>query len=125
MADRLMEHDYEVYGDKEEDAAQVFGGYDFADAIITNPPFETKLRLSILKSVLLLDKPTAFIIRLAHIGGVAMNQLVNYVAPERFQFIVPAKRMNFITATGTQNCSFHSVWLTYKFNLDQDIVFIK
>ena len=69
MAYRLEHHEYQVFGSPLEDATLAFGNYRFVDAVITNPPFETKPRLSILKSVLLLDIPTAFLIRLSHIGG--------------------------------------------------------
>ena len=124
MAERLREHGYSVKGNVEEDAREVYKKYRRADAIITNPPFENKLRVSILKSVLLLDKPTAFIIRLAHIGGVAMSNMVEEIKPNRFQFIIPSRRMNFVTLSGAKNCMFHSIWLTYKFNLEQDIIFI-
>ena len=122
MARRLSERGYEVFGDIAEDATQVFGQYTGVDAVITNPPFETKLRLSILKSILLLDKPTAFLIRLSHIGGVGMYEIINSIIPERFQFIIPSRRINYIA---NSSCSFHSIWLTYKFNLKHDILFIE
>ena len=42
MAYRLEHHEYQVFGSPLEDATLAFGNYRFVDAVITNPPFETK-----------------------------------------------------------------------------------
>ena len=127
MARRLRGHNYFVIGDPAVDARMFYERYRDVDAVITNPPFQTSLRLGILEAVLRLEKPTAFIIRIEHIGGQSMYKLIERIRPLHPQYIIPSGRINYIQPLSGEksNCSFHSVWVTFNFKLERDIVHIK
>jgi hypothetical protein len=92
---------------------------DHGDLIITNPPFETKLKQQILKRLVELDKPFIIIMN-------SMNTFANYFTEildkEYLQIITPKGKINFDKMendklTKTNNCSFYCVYVAYKMEL--------
>jgi hypothetical protein len=96
------------------------------DIIITNPPFETKIKIQILKRLVELDKPFIIIMN-------SMNTFANY-----FTEILDKKYIQIITHRGkinfdklengemvkTKNCSFYCVYVAYKMNLKNEELFV-
>jgi len=96
------------------------------DIIITNPPFETKIKIAILKRLAELDKPFIIIMN-------SMNTFANYFTEildkKYIQLITPKGRINFDKMendklTKTKNCSFYSVYVAYKMNLKSEDMFV-
>ena len=96
------------------------------DLIITNPPFETKIKQSILKRLVELDKPFIIIMN-------SMNTFANYFTEildkKYIQIITPKGKINFDkmendTLTKTKNCSFYCVYVAYKMNLKNEDLFV-
>ena len=96
------------------------------DIIITNPPFETKLKQQILRRLVELDKPFIIIMN-------SMNTFANYFTEildkKHIQIITPRGRINFDKmendeVTKTKNCSFYSVFIAYKMNLKTEDLFV-
>ena len=99
---------------------------DHGDIIITNPPFETKIKIKILKRLVELDKPFIIIMN-------SMNTFANYFTEtldKRFiQIITHKGKINFDkmennTLTKTKNCSFYCVYVAYKMNLKTEQLFV-
>ena len=99
---------------------------DHGDIIITNPPFETKIKIAILKRLVELDKPFIIIMN-------SMNTFANYfteILDKRFiQIITHKGKINFDkmennTLTKTKNCSFYCVYVAYKMNLKTEQLFV-
>lgn len=93
------------------------------DIIITNPPFSH--HKDFIEKAITFNKPFAFLIRLEHLGGVRAYNLFKDLD---FQIIIPEKRINYLTpkilgGKKTGGATFHSIWLTYRFNLPQTIVY--
>ena len=95
------------------------------DIIITNPPFETKLKIQILQRLVELDKPFIIIMN-------SMNTFANYFTKilntDFLQIITPRGRINFDKLVDnelvkTNNCSFYCVYVAYKMNLrNEDLI---
>jgi hypothetical protein len=95
------------------------------DMIISNPPFNTKIKLQILKRLVELDKPFILILN-------SLNTFAKYIRDifkDKFndlQIITPSNKIHFIrlnednTLTYTKTCSFYSVYLCYKMNLSNE-----
>jgi hypothetical protein len=99
---------------------------DHGDIIITNPPFETKIKIAILKRLVHLDKPFIIIMN-------SMNTFANYfteILDKRYiQIITHKGKINFDkmennTLTKTKNCSFYCVYVAYKMNLKTEQLFV-
>jgi len=96
------------------------------DIIITNPPFETKIKIAILKRLVELDKPFIIIMN-------SMNTFANYFTEildkKYIQIITPKGRINFDKMENnelikTKNCSFYSVYVAYKMNIKSEDMFV-
>ena len=96
------------------------------DIIVTNPPFETKLKQAILKRLVELDKPFILIMN-------SMNTFANYFTDildtKHLQIITPKGKINFDKMedgklTKTKNCSFYCVYVAYKMNLRPEDLFV-
>ena len=96
------------------------------DIIITNPPFETKIKIAILKRLVELDKPFIIIMN-------SMNTCANYFTEildkKYIQIITPKGRINFDKMENnelikTKNCSFYSVYVAYKMNIKSEDMFV-
>ena len=96
------------------------------DIIITNPPFETKIKIKILKRLVELDKPFIIIMN-------SMNTFANYfteILDKRYiQIITHKGKINFDKMendklTKTKNCSFYCVYVAYKMNLKNEDLFV-
>lgn len=99
---------------------------DHGDIIITNPPFETKIKIAILKRLVELDKPFIIIMN-------SMNTFANYfteILDKRYiQIITHKGKINFDKMeneklTKTKNCSFYCVYVAYKMNLKNEELFV-
>ena len=99
---------------------------DHGDIIITNPPFETKIKQMILKRLVELDKPFILIMN-------SMNTFANYFTEildtEHLQIITPKGRINFDKMQNgevkkTNNCSFYCVYVAYKMRLASKDLFV-
>ena len=95
------------------------------DMIISNPPFDTKIKLQILKKLVELDKP--FILILNSLN--TFSKYIRDIFKDKFndlQIITPSNKIHFIrlnednTLTETKTCSFYSIYLCYKMNLSNE-----
>lgn len=98
-------------------------GKDY-DYIITNPPYKNNKEF--IKRAIELGKPFALLIRLEHMWGI---EAFNIFKDLDFQIIIPKKRINFITpktywTSKKSSASFHTIWLTWWFNLKKQITYV-
>jgi hypothetical protein len=96
------------------------------DMIITNPPFETDLKKSILKRLVDLNKP--FIILLNYMN-VCSNYFTDILPTQHTQIINIKGKINYDklengVITPTKNCSFYSCFVAYKMSLTPDQLFV-
>ena len=96
------------------------------DIIITNPPFETKKKIAILKRLVELDKPFIIVLN-------SMNTFSNYfreiLDTNHLQIITPKGKINFDKLENgklipTKGCSFYCVYVAYKMNLRNEELFV-
>lgn len=92
-------------------------------AIITNPPFSLKYKFY--KRCLEIGNPFALLIPADYSGW-----LIDAVDKHNCEKLIPTRRINYITPTGksekTGNISnFHSLWLTWGFNLGKTETFVE
>ena len=95
------------------------------DMIITNIPFNIKIKIPILKRFVELDKPFIIIMN-------SMNTFTKYLRKifkgnfNHLQIITPDNKIHFDrleddgTLTKTKNCSFYCIYLCYKCNFKQE-----
>jgi len=95
------------------------------DMIITNIPFDKKIKIPVLKRFVGLDKPFILIMN-------SMNTFTKYLREvfkgqfKYLQIITPDNKINFDrleedgTITKTKNCSFYCIYLCYKCNFNQE-----
>jgi hypothetical protein len=91
-------------------------------AIITNPPFSLKYKF--INRALEYDVPFAFLIPFDMCQEMAKLFILGC------QGLVPTSRIDYITPTGLSGASghtsyYHSLWLTYKFNLPEQLTFVE
>lgn len=91
-------------------------------AIITNPPFSLKYKF--INKALEYDVPFAFLVPFD-----MCNKMANLFI-KGCQGLVPTRRIDYITPTGLSGASghtsyYHSFWLTYKFNLPNQLTFVE
>jgi hypothetical protein len=91
-------------------------------AIITNPPFSLKYKF--INRALEYDVPFAFLIPFDMCQKMAKLFILGC------QGLVPTSRIDYITPTGLSGASghtsyYHSLWLTYKFNLPEQLTFVE
>lgn len=121
MANELLKNGFKVVGNKNIDC--LTEEPKNWDILITNPPFNGNKKF--IKRTIEFKKPFALLIRLEHLGGVEAMKLLKDLD---FQIIIPEKRINYITpkmqdGLKVGGSSFHSIWLTYKFNLKKQIIY--
>lgn len=129
ISNRLREHKFNVVGTDIRDkfnwnflSDRIPVGY-YLGAIITNPPFS--LKYDFIYKAIEYDLPFAFLIPFDMCGKMA-NLFMNYGC----QGIVPTRRIDYITPTGLSGKTghtayYHSFWLTRKFNLKDQLVFVE
>ena len=96
---------------------------DNYDMIITNPPFETKIKKQILMKLVELDKPFILVMN-------CMNTFTKYIRDifkgniKHLQMITPSGKINFDKLDydtnelkPTKSCSFYCIYLCYKMEL--------
>ena len=97
-------------------------------SIITNPPFSTELKKQVLTRLHELDKPFIIIMN-------SMNLFTKYLREifgddmKHLQVITPDKKINYDKLdngilTPTKNCSFYSIYLCYKLDLPQQMLWL-
>lgn len=95
--------------------------YAWCDCIITNPPFSLKYKF--IDRALAYGTPFAFLIPFDMCQKMARLFILGC------QGVVPTARIDYITPNGNQgkfsSSQFHSFWLTYKFNLPRQLVFVE
>jgi len=120
----LRNHGYDVY------PSDIINGLDFLEcyppvdhieAIITNPPYSQKLEFY--KKCREYDLPFALLIPADYCGWIIQ------AIQDGCEKIIPTRRIDFITPTGKsgetgQTSYYHSMWLTWKFNLGQTETFV-
>ena len=92
------------------------------DMIITNIPFDRKLKIPILKKFVEYDKPFITIMNSCNLYSKYMREIFGENI-KHLQVIHPSSKINFDKLIGdevveTKNCSFYSVYVCYKMNLD-------
>jgi hypothetical protein len=93
------------------------------DCIITNPPFSIKYKF--IHRALEYDVPFAFLIPFD-----MCQKMARLFMDHGCQGLVPTARIDYITPTGLSGATghtsyYHSLWLTYKFNLPQQLTFVE
>ena len=95
------------------------------DMIISNPPYDTKLKVPILKRFVALDKPFILVMN-------SMNTFSKYMREvfagnlQHLQVITPDDKIQYNrlnedgTLVPTNNCSFYSCYVCYKCEIPQD-----
>lgn len=91
-------------------------------AIITNPPFSLKKKF--IEKAFYHNVPFAFLIPFD------MSGFLCECFMKGCQGLVPTRRIDYITPTGLSGATghssyFHSFWLTYKFNLPDQLTFVE
>jgi hypothetical protein len=124
LAKALEKRGFKVIGNKDIDCLKESPDENNWDVWITNPPWKTNK--DFIKRAIDLKKPFAFLIRLEHLGGVKAMELFKDLD---IQIIIPRDRIHYITpkilrGEKTGGSQFHSIWLTYGFNLPRQINYI-
>ncbi len=91
------------------------------DMIITNPPFETKLKKTILEKLVELDKPFILTMNACNMFSKYMRQIFGENI-KHLQIITPSTKIQYDKYENhefvkTKNCSFYSVFVCYKLDL--------
>lgn len=95
------------------------------DMIITNPPYESKLKKSILKRLVELDKPFIIIINSMNVYSKYMREIFNEKIKD-LQVVNPKLKIHFIKLLENNeieykpNTSFYCVYLCYKMNIPNE-----
>lgn len=102
---------------------QLYMEFDERWAIVTNPPFSLKYKF--IHRALDYDLPFAFLIPFDMCQKMA-RLFIDYGC----QGLVPTARIDYITPTGLSGATghtsyYHSFWLTYKFNLPEQLTFVE
>ncbi len=89
------------------------------DILISNPPYSIKAK--VFKRLSEIDKP---FIMLVPVSTMTKQYLKTYFK-DNIQIIIPKKRIQFIkNGEQTSRCWFDTIFITYKMNLDKDIIFL-
>jgi len=120
LAKHLEEEGFKVIGSKEQDFINDEINRSAFDIIITNPPYSIKDKF--LEKVFELEKPFAFLLPLTTLEGKKRGELFRKYG---IQLLIPNKRINFITPSGTGSGAWFQVaWFCYKLNLPKDLNFV-
>ena len=128
IMNRLQESGYIVLGTDLQygDAYNFLGNLvpiTTIDAIITNPPYSLKYKF--IDKALKMDVPFAFLIPFD-----MCQKMARLFMDYGVEGIVPTKRIDYITPSGLSGATgntayYHSFWLTYKFNLGNQLTFVE
>jgi len=109
---------------------------NYGDICISNPPYATprgeeNIKTRIIRRLCELDKPFALLLPTLYFQTKTFKKLTEKY---KFQMIMPSKKIQFykikdgkkITkkSEGLKGCSFYTLWITYKMNLPNDIMFV-
>ena len=101
----------------------------YYDLIVSNPPFDKKIKIPILQKLVEIDKPFILIMN-------SMNTFCKYFCDtfrevrKHLQIITPYGKIHFekLMEDGTtelkKNCSFYCVYVCYKMNIPQENLFL-
>jgi len=121
----IVEHD-KVYFDPSLDMLE---GFIESDIIITNIPFETKIKKKILARLVELDRPFIIIMNSCNMFSKYMRQIFGENI-KHLQIITPSTKIHYakLLEDGTfeykKNTSFYSVFVAYKMNLSTQQLWI-
>lgn len=99
------------------------------DMIITNPPFETKIKKLILQRLVEIDKPFIIIMNSLNTFSKYMREIFKDKFNE-LQIITPSNKIHFDRLEEdklikTKNCSFYCIYLCYKCNLKNEDLWLE
>lgn len=98
------------------------------DMIVSNPPFDKKIKIPILKKLVENDKPFIIIMNSCNIYTNYFNDTFKDVR-QHLQIINPKGKINFEKLENgktelKKGCSFYSVYIAYKMNLKPEQLFL-
>jgi len=93
------------------------------DMIITNIPFETKIKQKILKRLMEIGKPFIIIMNSCNIHSNYFNEIMDL---DNTQIITPRGKLHYVKhgEEMKKNTSFYSVFVAYKMNLKNKDLFV-
>ena len=93
------------------------------DILISNPPFETKLKLKILEKLMDLDKPFIIILNVMSIFSNYWREIMNN---KEIQIIFPRGKIHYQRdgEKVEKKTSFYSCFVAYKFNLKTEQLYL-
>ena len=102
------------------------------DIIITNPPFETKIKQKILKHLVKLDKPFIIILNCMNIYSKYFRDIFGENI-KHLQQIIPEGKIKYEVFNKEKNClekckkdpAFYSCYLAYKMNIPNEDLWLK
>lgn len=112
---------YQVEGDKTWDILTC--PVPNCDMIITNPPFDTELKKSILKRLVEIDKQFIIIMNSTNTFSNYFHEIMDL---NKTQIITPKQKLHFRKDGNEEkkNTSFYSVFVAYNMNLSNDKLFV-
>ena len=113
----LKELGYNVVGNTKWDCLKTKP--DNFDIVITNPPFETKIKKKILNRLIEMDKPFIIILNSMNIYSIYMRNIFGDKLKD-LQIIIPKKKIMFEKKKILPESSFYSCYLAYKLNLKNE-----
>ena len=102
-----------------------FFTHDLGDIIVSNPPYTIKKE--VFTRLKQLGKPFVMLVPSTTVQTKYFKELF---ADEHIQLIIPWKKNHFDKLVngeiqkGKDNCSFYTLYITWKLNLDKDVIFI-
>ena len=122
--DYFNELGYKVIYDREVDFLDDEKRLTGYDIIVSNPPFETKLKQDILRKLVEIDKPFLIIMNSMNTFSKYMRSIFKGHMGD-LQLITPDGKIQFDKLEDgvikkTNNCSFYCVYVCYKMNLDSE-----
>ena len=118
----LTELGYKVVGDTSWDILNCEIP-DSVDIIVSNIPFETQIKKSILKRLYEIGKPFLIIMNSCNVFSKYFHEIVDH---EHTQIITPCGHLHYSKngEVEKKNTSFYSVFVAYKMNLSQSQLFV-
>ena len=112
---------YSVVGDKSWDILNC--KVPECDIIITNPPFQTEIKLKILKRLIEIDKPFIIIMNSTNTFSNYFHEIMNL---NETQIITPKQKLHYMKdgEDEKRQTSFYSVFVAYKMNLSKRDLFV-
>ena len=112
---------YNVLGDKTWDILNC--DIPNCDIIVTNIPFDIKIKVPILKRLIEIDKPFIIIMSAMAIFSNYFHEIMPY---EHIQIIIPRQKLHYCRngEPEKKNTSFYSVFIAYKMKLNNKELFI-